>query len=130
MTTRRAADNTKALDAFMTTKFQIDAMLERLKALSDDHFDTHPDEPNPGSLQSQSVVERSGCRVDVTGHVGVLTQGPRPGDRREVGETHSKSDGATDHPCRAHACGGAIGQPKDLSMDNRGVVDVVREGLV
>ena len=43
MTTRRAIDNTKALDAFMTTKFQIDAMLERLKALSDDHFDTDPD---------------------------------------------------------------------------------------
>jgi hypothetical protein len=30
----------------MTTKFQIDAMLERLKALSDDHFETHPNEIN------------------------------------------------------------------------------------
>lgn len=46
MTTRRATDNAKTLDAFMTTKFQIDAMLERLKALSDDHFETHPDEIN------------------------------------------------------------------------------------
>ena len=27
MTTRRATDNSKALDAFMTTRFQIDAML-------------------------------------------------------------------------------------------------------
>jgi hypothetical protein len=45
MTIRRAnASNEKALDAFMTTKFQIDEMLERLKALSDDHFETHPDE--------------------------------------------------------------------------------------
>ena len=44
MTSRRATDNTKAVDAFMTTKFQIDAMLERLKGLSDDHFETHPDE--------------------------------------------------------------------------------------
>ena len=44
MTTRRATDNTKALDAFVTTKFQIDAMLARLQALSDDHFETHPDE--------------------------------------------------------------------------------------
>ena len=44
MSTRHAADNAKALDAFMTTKFQIDAMLERLKALSDDHFEAHPDE--------------------------------------------------------------------------------------
>ena len=40
----------KALDAFMTTKFQIDAMLERLKALSDDHFETHPDEINWGHV--------------------------------------------------------------------------------
>ena len=50
MTTRRATDNTKALDAFMTTKLQIDTMLERLKALSDDHFDTHPDEINWGHV--------------------------------------------------------------------------------
>ena len=46
MTTRRTTDNSKALDAFMTTKFQIDAMLERLKSLSDDHFEAHPDEIN------------------------------------------------------------------------------------
>ncbi|MDT8858309.1 hypothetical protein RNZ50_25445 [Paracoccaceae bacterium Fryx2] len=50
MTIRRATDNTKALDAFMTTKFQIDAMLERLQALSDDHFNTHPDEINWGDV--------------------------------------------------------------------------------
>ena len=50
MTTRRATDNTKPFDAFMTTKFQIDAMLDRLKALSDDHFDTHPDEINWGDV--------------------------------------------------------------------------------
>ena len=50
MTTRSATDNTKALDAFMTTKFQIDAMLERLQALSADHFETHPDEINWGHV--------------------------------------------------------------------------------
>jgi hypothetical protein len=50
MTTRRATDNTKALDAFMTTKLQIDAMLERLTALSDDHFEAHPDEINWGDV--------------------------------------------------------------------------------
>ena len=43
MTSRRATDNTKALDAFMTTKFQIDGMLARIKTLSDDHFETNPD---------------------------------------------------------------------------------------
>jgi len=42
--TRRAADNFKALDAFIGAKAEIDTMLERLKALSDDHFETHPDE--------------------------------------------------------------------------------------
>ena len=51
MTTRRAtASNDKALDAFMATKFQIDAMLDRLKALSDDHFETHPNEINWGDV--------------------------------------------------------------------------------
>jgi len=41
---RRATENTKALDAFLAAKFEIDAMLERLAALSANHFDTHPDE--------------------------------------------------------------------------------------
>jgi len=50
MTTRRATDNTKALNAFMTAKLQIDAMLERLAALSADHFETHPDEINWGHV--------------------------------------------------------------------------------
>ena len=50
MTTRRAADNSKALDAFMATKVQIDVMLERLQALSDDHFNAHPDEINWGDV--------------------------------------------------------------------------------
>lgn len=44
MTTRRTASNDKALDAFIAAKAEIDTMLERLKALSDDHFETHPDE--------------------------------------------------------------------------------------
>ena len=42
--TRRAQDNTEATDAFLAAKFEIDAMLERLAALSADHFETHPDE--------------------------------------------------------------------------------------
>ena len=46
--TRRAQDNTKALDAFIAAKTEIDAMLARLQALSDDHFETHPDEINWG----------------------------------------------------------------------------------
>ncbi|WP_347268098.1 hypothetical protein [Paracoccus sp. (in: a-proteobacteria)] len=50
MATRRATDNTNALDAFIAAKAEIDAMLERLKALSDDHFETHPDEINWGDV--------------------------------------------------------------------------------
>jgi len=44
--TRRATDNTKAL----ATKGEIDAMLERLTAISADHFDAHPDEINWGDV--------------------------------------------------------------------------------
>ena len=50
MTTRRAADNSKALDAFIAAKAEIDTMLVRLKALSDDHFETHPDEIHWGHV--------------------------------------------------------------------------------
>ena len=48
--TRRATDNTKALDAFLVAKFEIDAMLERLATLSADHFKTSPDEINWGHV--------------------------------------------------------------------------------
>lgn len=36
-------DNTKAIEAFISAKVEIDEMLERLSSLSADHFDTHPD---------------------------------------------------------------------------------------
>ena len=48
--TRRTQDNAKALDAFIATKTEIDAMLERLAALSADHFETSPDEINWGHV--------------------------------------------------------------------------------
>lgn len=62
MPTRRAIDSetapatgsrersNKAIDAFIATKFQIDAMLARLKALSAEHFETSPDEINWGHV--------------------------------------------------------------------------------
>ncbi len=53
MTTRRAiARNDKSLNAFLAAKFEIDAMLARLKTLSDDHFETHPDAINWGHVGS------------------------------------------------------------------------------
>lgn len=48
--TRRAQDNTKALEAFLAAKFEIDTMLERLAALSADHFETSPDEIHWGNV--------------------------------------------------------------------------------
>lgn len=52
--TRRAADNTKALDAFLAAKFEIDTMLERLATLSADHFETNPDEIHWGHVGTLS----------------------------------------------------------------------------
>ena len=48
--TRRATDNSKAIDSFLAAKAEIDSMLARLAALSDDHFDTHPDEIDWGHV--------------------------------------------------------------------------------
>jgi len=48
MTNRCNTD--KALDAFITAKAEIDVMLERLTALSEDHFETHPDEIHWGHV--------------------------------------------------------------------------------
>ena len=57
MTTRRAtAPNDKALDAFIGKKAEIDAMLARLQALSDDHFNFDPGAVNWGSVGSISSV--------------------------------------------------------------------------
>ncbi|KAA5804107.1 hypothetical protein F1654_07215 [Alkalicaulis satelles] len=39
-----------ALDAFIAVRSEIDAMLERLRALSDDHFNTCPDEISWGHV--------------------------------------------------------------------------------
>ncbi|QCO56548.1 hypothetical protein EOK75_07300 [Pseudorhodobacter turbinis] len=51
MTNRRApAQNDKALNAFLAAKREIDVTLERLQALSADHFDIHPDEINRGHV--------------------------------------------------------------------------------
>ena len=52
MTRRRATDNAKALDAFIAAKAEIDVMLARLQALSDDHFNFDPDAVNWGSVGS------------------------------------------------------------------------------
>jgi hypothetical protein len=45
-TAMRRNDKQTALDAFIARKAEIDTMLERLKALSDEHFGYSPDEIN------------------------------------------------------------------------------------
>ncbi|MEO8243493.1 MAG: hypothetical protein ABI832_14400 [bacterium] len=51
MTNRRTtATNDKALAAFVAAKAEIDARLERLKCLSDDHFHADPDEIHWGHV--------------------------------------------------------------------------------
>ena len=39
-----------ALDAYIAKKIEIDTMLDRLKALSNDHFNVGPDEINWGHV--------------------------------------------------------------------------------
>ncbi|HHY48919.1 MAG TPA: hypothetical protein GYA10_04145 [Alphaproteobacteria bacterium] len=50
----KSRNTASALDAFIAKKAEIDAMLERIKALSDDHFDTSPDEINWGHVGTLS----------------------------------------------------------------------------
>ena len=46
----RHTDNSKALAAFMARKAEIDTMLERIAALSGDHFDVSPDDVHWGHV--------------------------------------------------------------------------------
>ena len=46
----RRNDKQTALDAFIVRKAEIDTMLDRLKALSDDHFGYSPEEINWGHV--------------------------------------------------------------------------------
>lgn len=48
--TSRTRSNDKALAAFVTRKAEIDTMLARLQALSDEHFNANPDEIHWGDV--------------------------------------------------------------------------------
>jgi hypothetical protein len=65
----------KAIDAFIAAKLEIDDMLTRLKALSDDHFNTIPDEINwadVGTLDHYRAKLREIC--DSAFHEGEYAQ--------------------------------------------------------
>jgi hypothetical protein len=49
-TAMRDYDNSKALAAFLGKKAEIDAMLDRLQDLSDEHFNVSPDEVHWGHV--------------------------------------------------------------------------------
>ncbi len=52
MTRKPARTNDAALAAFIAKKAEIDAMLARLQAFSEDHFGADPDQVNWGDLGS------------------------------------------------------------------------------
>jgi hypothetical protein len=49
-TAMRHTNKEKAIEAFIIRKAEIDSMLERIKALSDDHFGVGPDDINWGHV--------------------------------------------------------------------------------
>ena len=56
MTTHSQCTNDKALDAFITRKAEIDAMLTRLAALSDEHFGAEPEGVHWGHVGNLGFV--------------------------------------------------------------------------
>lgn len=55
----RQPDNSNALAAFVAAKAEIDTMLKRLSAFSDDHFDVAPDDVTWGHVGNLGhVLER------------------------------------------------------------------------
>lgn len=58
--TLSTTDNSKALNAFLAAKHEIDGMLARLATLSADHFETSPDEIHWGHVGTLNHF--FGCR--------------------------------------------------------------------
>lgn len=56
---RTECTNDKALDAFITRKAEIDAMLARLAALSEEHFGYAPDEITWATSELSSTTPSS-----------------------------------------------------------------------
>lgn len=50
-------ENEKALNAFLERKAQIDDLLAKLTALSDDHFNVAPDDVNWGHVGDLARIE-------------------------------------------------------------------------
>ena len=81
-TNMKRNDNSEALDAFIVRKAEIDEMLVRIQALSDDHFNAHPDEIHWGhvgdlSYYSEQLREIANAAFREGEHAG--PQGTRSG---------------------------------------------------
>ena len=57
--TPNARSNDKALAAFMTRKAEIDTMLARLQALSDEHFEANPDDIHWGHVGDLADISKN-----------------------------------------------------------------------
>ena len=57
--TSKTRTNDKALSAFMTRKAEIDTMLARLQALSDEHFEASPDEIHWGHVGDLADISKN-----------------------------------------------------------------------
>ena len=73
-------------------------------------LDPDADQPDPGPVQLERVVERAGGGVDLVAGVGRRGQRPGPGDRAEVGEPHLDADGPAD-AARTRAAGPRSSRP-------------------
>ena len=63
---RQGCSPNAALAAFIARKHEIDAMLQRLTALSADHFGADPDEVNWGHVGTLSHDTELLCQVSVS----------------------------------------------------------------
>ena len=55
---KAAQNNDQALNAFIGAKAKIDQMLSELQAMSNEHFNTHPDEITWADVGNISRIER------------------------------------------------------------------------
>jgi len=55
--------NDKALAAFMARKAEIDTMLARLQALSDEHFEASPDDIHWGHVGDLADISKNLCEI-------------------------------------------------------------------
>jgi hypothetical protein len=60
---RRTTETATALDAFIARKAEIDTMLDRLKALSDEHFGYSPDDINWGHVGTRRRLQGGRIRA-------------------------------------------------------------------